>query len=496
MSPTSSRPARVLLLNPPSPERLGAPLLGQQYVAASLLAAGHEVRVLDAAAKFANQDEAHLLGEIASWRPDVIGVALFSRWIWHAYRIVGRLQGLEATLVAGGAHATVRPEEALRQGFDVAVVGEAERTVVALVEALQGDGDLGSIPGLVFRDAGRVHRTPPAGLLADLDDLAPPWTAQHLYDPRDYDQTRDSVVPGGLLTSRGCPARCTFCANYVTGRKFRYRSAEGVIDELRQNHTRFGSAFFPFWDDALTAHKRRLLELCEAMERAELPLSWSAITRANHVSAELLAAMKRAGLVHVNFGVESGDDDILRQIKKGVNTDQVVRALTLSKEAGLKTAANFMLGFPQETPAALERTLRFMQRIAPLVDNFSTLGVVVPFPGTPLYEAHHERYGFTDWWLEERYAGFSAAPPFSEREAWRRHYIDDATLQLDFFGYDADRLALIREALRFKAEHNLARAGLLADPSPPPTPRPPGDRRPVLGTPRYGRRVAGLRRAV
>ena len=119
------------------------------------------------------------------------------------------------------------------------------------------------------------------------------------------------------------------------------------------------------------------------------------------VTPELLPAMRRAGLVAVNFGVESGDDQILRAIKKGITTEHVVRALEWAKEEGLSTACNFMLGFPQETPAALDRTLRFMERIAPLVDSFSTMGVLVPFPGTPLYDDYHERFGFTDWWLRE-----------------------------------------------------------------------------------------------
>ena len=177
------------------------------------------------------------------------------------------------------------------------------------------------------------------------------------------------------------------------------------------------------------------------------------------VTPDLLAAMRRAGLVHVNFGVESGDDEILRAIKKGIKTDHVVRALEWAKDDGLSTACNFMLGFPQETPEALERTLRFMERIAPLVDTFSTLGVLVPFPGTPIYEDYHEQYGFTDWWLATEYSRYSPAPPLEDVERFYRHYIDDANLELDFFRYSHEMRELIRECMRFKAEHNLAAWG-------------------------------------
>ena len=168
--------------------------------------------------------------------------------------------------------------------------------------------------------------------------------------------------------------------------------------------------------------------------------------------------------MHVNFGVESGDDEILKAIKKGIKTDHVVRALEWAKQAGLTTACNFMLGFPQETPAALERTLAFMQRIAPLVDSFSTLGVLVPFPGTPLYDEYHERHGFTDWWLREECSAYEESPHIDDFDRFYRHYIDDRNLQLDFFGYSAEQRALIVECLRYKAEHNLVRMGLLSDP--------------------------------
>jgi len=209
---------------------------------------------------------------------------------------------------------------------------------------------------------------------------------------------------------------------------------------------------------------RRLLDLCAEFERFDFPFGFSAITRANLVTPELLAAMRRGGAVHVNFGVESGDDAILAAIGKGIRTDQVVRALTWAKERGLATACNFMLGFPQEDEAALERTRRFMERIAPLTDSFSTLGVVVPFPGTPIYDDWHASQGFTNWWLREDYSRYTAPPPIEDREAFYNYYTDDTNLELDFFRYRAGMRDLIRECLRFKAEHNLKAMGMLPEP--------------------------------
>jgi radical SAM superfamily enzyme YgiQ (UPF0313 family) len=138
-----------------------------------------------------------------------------------------------------------------------------------------------------------------------------------------------------------------------------------------------------------------------------------------------------------------------------------VRALEWAKEEGLVTACNFMLGFPQETPVELERTLRFMERIAPLVDAFSTMGVVVPFPGTPIYEEYHLLNGFTNWWLRPEYSRYSPPPPMDDMDRYYRYYIDDANLELDFFRYSPQMRQSIQECLRFKAEHNLERMGLL-----------------------------------
>jgi len=452
---------RFLLVNPPSPVHLGSPLLGQQYVAAALRAHGCDVRVVDASARRARFTAEQALAIVDDWRPDIVGIALFTRWVYHAYELARQLRGKVRWLVAGGAHATSCPEEPLHNGFDAVLTGEVEESIVRFVEFVAGRRAPSDIPGLLLRDAqGRTTLGPPAQFIENLDSLPSPLLAQDLYDSSWYTDSGQVAIPGGMLTSRGCPARCTFCANYVTGRRFRHRSTESVLEEMEAMHGRYGTTFFPFWDDAFTVNKRRLLELLAAFEtRLSFPVSWFAITRATHARPDILRAMKRAGCAAINFGVESGDDNILRAIKKGVTTTQVVQALEDAKAEGYVTACNFMLGFPQETPKELENTLRFMQRIEHLVDSFSTLGVVVPFPGTPLYDDFHVQYGFTGWWLKEEYSRCKE-PADPNSDYYRRQYIDDANLDLDFFRYTDEHRALIRECLRFKAEHNLRRMNI------------------------------------
>lgn len=455
---------RILLINPPSREALGSPLLGQQYVAAALLAKGCEVHVLDAAANCQPASLDAVLAAVEEFRPDVAAFGLYTRWVWHAYQAAKALRGKVRWLIAGGPHATARPREVVEQGFDVAFEGEAEHSIAHFIDFIAGSDKLESIEGVHFAGGSG----PPPRFIDDLDALPEPLEALPLYDSRWYVAAGVTMPPGGVLTSRGCPAHCTFCANYVTGREFRFRSAEKVVAELNRLHDLTGATFIPFWDDALTANRPHLMQLCRAIEKGiRFPLTWSAITRANLVTPRMLDTMKRAGCLVVNFGVESGDDQILRAIRKGISTAQVERALNWAKERGLMASCNFMMGFPQETPAALENTRRFMERIAPLVDYFATFGVLVPYPATPIYEDFHAQYGFTNWWLEERYSRYTVPPYPEDLDKFREFYRDDANLELDFFRYSDEMRVMIRECLRYKGEHNLRKFGCGDSPAHP-----------------------------
>lgn len=452
---------KVLLVNPPSPERVGSPLLGQQYVAAALLGAGCEVRVIDAAARCFDHDLEWTIAEAERFSPDIVGFTLFTKWVRRAYALAERMRGRYPMLVAGGPHATACPDETLARGFDVAVIGEAEESAARLADVVRGTTALRNVPGIKYlsRD-GAILEGGMAAPLDNLDSLAWPQISQDLFDPRWYSDSGSAVIPGGIMTSRGCPAGCIFCANYVTGRKIRSRSAGSVVAELTGYHSRYGTSFFQFWDDAFSADPRRVHELCDAIRNEiSFPLSWSAGTRVTMVEPEMLHALKAAGLSAIVFGAESGDDEILKAIGKGITTDSVVRALEWAKAAGLTTVCDFMLGFPQDTAASLERTLSFMERISPLVDCFNTLGVVVPLPGTPLYNECHERYGFTDWWLDERYDRFEP-PPSTDDAGFRRYYCGDPILDHDFFRYSDETRQMIRACLEFKAEHNLKLMGI------------------------------------
>ncbi len=466
--------AKVLLILPPLPQPMGAPYLGQQYLAANLLALGHQVQCADMASVFLPMTREEIIEFARQWQPDLIGMTLFTSNALKAYQLAHQLRPVCDFIVAGGPHTTVLPKEALEGGFDVAVVGEGEQTLADLVSVRCGQLAITEISGIHYR-RNPIDRTglqtvygsgPAKAAIEDLDVLPFPLASYSSFNHHQYSNNGSEVVAGGMLTSRGCPPRCTFCANYVTGRSFRWRSAENVIAEMKMLKSRYGVMHFSFWDDAFTARRPRLIELCEAI-LAEPELrhaTWSAITPANMVKPSDLQLMWRAGCRSINFGIESGDLQVLRAIHKGLHPIQVTTAVSCAKSQGMITIVNFMFGFPQEDLQALDNTLALMQSLAPATDIFNHRGVLVPFPGTQIYDDHHERYAFTDWWLDPvRIPNEPNVHRMSTVE--QEQYLEqDSTLAIDFFHYPPEIKRKIVDCARFKAQHNsLKRSTLMAN---------------------------------
>lgn len=445
--------ARVLLVLPHLPQRMGSPYLGQLSLAASLLRAGHDVRCLDLAAIHPPGGDDLALELVQRFAPQLVGMTLFTYNALGGYRLAARMRGLGPVLVAGGPHVTAVPREPLAHGFDVAIAGEGEHRLIELADAIGRGEPPRDAPGVQTAErTGSAHET-----LADLDALPFPHESYACWDPAWYGAA-SMVVPGGLLTSRGCPARCTFCANHVTGRVYRWRSAGNVVAEMKALHARHGVLHFPFWDDAFTARRVRLLELCAAIrvEPALAGATWTCITPANMVRSEDLRTMREAGCVAINFGIESGDAEVLRTIRKGQKPEQVRAAVSAAKEAGMTTIVNFMFGFPGEGVKELEATRRLMEDLAPATDYFNNRGVLVPMPGTSIYEEHHAAYGFTGWWLDSSRIVDEPNVHVLDPRARQDYLEHDPTLDLDFFRYPAGVRAAIAECVRFKARHNAA----------------------------------------
>jgi radical SAM superfamily enzyme YgiQ (UPF0313 family) len=439
--------ARVFLINPPSPEPVRTPLLSFCHLASSLRAGGHEVAVADCSAPAGPKDPTSL---IEAFKPDLVGLHLKTLHVQPAYALATTLAE-RWTLVAGGPHATICPDEVLAHGFTYAVRGEGEETLVELADAVDGKRPFAEVRSLSTRG----QHNPSRGFLTDLDALACPTTSLDLFDPAWYGATR-TLPPAGFLSSRGCPAACTFCANNVTGRRFRYRSATSIVDEIRKLKLAYGQTAFNFFDDSFAVGARRVAELCAALEPERV--MWTCTAHPAHLGRDTLKAMKKAGCGGIDIGMESADPEMLVQIGKGVTVERVLDVLRWCQELGIHTIVNLMFGWPDETDEQLDATIDFMARAAPFAAGFNARGVLVPYPGTEVYDRHHERFGFTRWWIDEAPLAYPPFPTAWSEDEVKSAYAADPALARNFFHHSPRRLARMQEALAMKAELTIGRA--------------------------------------
>ncbi len=461
--------ARVFLVNPPSPEPVKTPLLSFCHLAAALREGGHEVAIHDASTPFASRDHAAIVERVRAFAPDLVGVHLKTLHVQPAYALAAALasarrDGVWFELVAGGPHATIVPAEPLAHGFDRVIRGEGEDALVELADVVDGRRAAADIAGLSWRDRGIVRHNPERPFNTELDRLAPPLTALDLFDPAWYGATH-AMPPAGLLSSRGCPAACTFCSNDVTGRRFRYRSAASVAAEIAHLRERFGSVGFSFFDDSFAVGRRRVRELCDAIAGIGAPVWWTCTAHPAHLEREVLADMKRAGCAGIDIGMESADPGMLVRIGKGVTVERVLQVLEWCAELGIHSVVNLMFGWPDETDAELDATIGFIERAVDIAGGFNARGVVVPYPGTQVYEQNHERFGFTGWWLAEPPLEYPAFPTAWDELEIARAYATDPALDRNFFRHPPHRVAKIREALVAKADATLRATRRRADAS-------------------------------
>ena len=396
--------ARVALVNLPFQGRIASvaqtsvgPPMGLAHVGAVLEAAGHSVRIVDANAVPMDLDR--IVEQLAGWQPGVVGTTAATPSIGLAAELAGRVgERLGVPFVVGGPHPAALPRETLADypAIDVAVSGEGEAIADPLVRALTGEGGLSEVPGIAHRAAGQPTLTSPAPVVADLDAL--PWPARHLLPNRRY-RTVDASPMTCIIAMRGCPARCTYCnVPGLAGGRMRRRSADDVVAEMEQVLTRWGVRFVSFLDDTFTTSRRWVIQLCEALRAAGLPgrMSWSCLTRPDLVDEELLAAMRDAGMIRIEFGIESGAPRVLERLGKGVDLPRIRAAFQMTRRAGLVTMGFAMINTPEETPEELEQTAAEVMRIDP---DFLQLSFCTPYPGTGLYRfcEEHDLLRTRDW---------------------------------------------------------------------------------------------------
>ncbi|HUL40026.1 MAG TPA: radical SAM protein [Methanomassiliicoccales archaeon] len=273
--------------------------------------------------------------------------------------------------------------QVMSQAHDLDFYVRQEYEVVApdLIEALREGRSMDSVPGIAHRRGQEIMISPDALPLDDYDSLPiPSFDLLPSLDP--YFVTAPAGRPYTILyTSKGCPFKCSFCT--VAGTKWRPKSAEKTMEELRFLKKNYGIRTVSFFDETFTLDKKRVLRICEALVAEDLDIRWYCNTRAHLVDLDLLKKMRRAGCRGISYGIESGSQSILDHADKCVTVEQARNALAWARQARIKTFASFILGLPGETWQTVGETIDFVGQTIPTSAEFN---VAVPYPGTKLYE--------------------------------------------------------------------------------------------------------------
>ena len=331
---------------------------------------------------------AEIRAAITEFDPGVVGISSKTQNFPSAMRVarIAKEHDPGTLVVLGGPHATLSTRAALDcPDIDVAVLGEGEMTLVDLLKARESGAPLREVAGLAYRQDGRKVFTPPRTNIPDLDELPFPAEAAPRV-LRDY-ESYPAEAFGYVFSARGCPYACTFCeSKAIWTRTTRWRSPENVVAELKLLMER-GVRYVYFDDDTFGIHPRYIEELCSLIETECPGLKWGCEITVGVVKERSVEWMRRSGCVRVNIGVESGNNRILRSVKKGHTIEKAYPAVDLCRRKGIEVGTFFMVGFPEETEETLRDTLAAIEKIN--ADNIM-LSIFTPYPGSELFQVCKE----------------------------------------------------------------------------------------------------------
>lgn len=369
------------------------PSIGLAYVYTSFCEAGCEVTFKDYQCKRVLIDD--IINFIERECFDLIGMQAYISNINRCFKIASLIKDKrpQIKIILGGPHATIFSDRViLHDAIDYVAIGEGEYTVKELVECLRDNREPKEVLGLYYKDNnGKITRNPRRPFSKNIDKLPVPE-----YEIFNFDEYFPAIHIRGkrvhnIITSRGCPYKCTFCsATEVYGNRYRYQSIERTINEMKHLKEKMGIDSLQIYDDNFTTNKRRTKELCQRMTEEGLDLQWVCYTRADAIGdEEMLHIMKKAGCYMIVVGIENGNERILKMIKKQLNLDVARKNLELAEKIGINILSSFMIGLPSETIQEIENTIRFSINL-PL--TYATYPIFTPYPGTPIYE-DAEYYG-------------------------------------------------------------------------------------------------------
>jgi radical SAM superfamily enzyme YgiQ (UPF0313 family) len=407
----AGRKMRALLLFPPATHAVRAmytfqenedtsigvkPPLGPMFVAAYLKKhTEHDVRIVDCQVLGLKEDGIRAL--IREYAPDVVGVCAWTDFWYDAYRCIQIAKEVNPAIhvTVGGPHIGIYPEVTLEHsGCDSVIVGDGEVPFYWLVNALSNGHKPANLPGLHLKEHGVKKGDKEFYIHGDLDSL--PWPDRTMLPYKAYHSVvAKSDFVTTMITSRGCPYKCTFCK--LSFQKTLSRSADDVLNEMAEI-AKLGIREIEVYDDTFTWSKKRLIDICKGIVERGYDFDWAIRDRVSSATPEAMEWLARAGCRRIHFGVESGSNKTLETIKKAINTDQAIEAVKLAKKHGIQVLTYFMLGLPGETLEDMRETIKFAKRLDP---DYATFSVTVPYAGTEIYtEGLKQGVIPHDYWLD------------------------------------------------------------------------------------------------
>ncbi len=358
------------------------------------------------------------LQETGEWilreNPDYVGISCTTSSVDNAGKIAQAVKNAKPEILTfvGGPHITAVAEETFWRypAFDYGIIGEGERAFPELLGILEENGDLRKAPSAVYRQGPGIIVNPRRKFIENLDRLPFPAFDLLANFPRGYRPPFLNYLRGpcaSVTTSRGCPHGCIFCDRAVFGNRYRYFSEGYIVDLLVHLKKAYRIRHIVFADDQFTASKARFMRLGEKILEQGLEFQWNCDARVDTVDSEMLGLMKKAGCWMVSYGIESGSQEILDRVQKGIRLDQAEETVHRTKEAGIRTKGLFMVGFPEETEETLQKTLDFILRCP--FDEIN-LSILTPYPGTSLYDELRSQAGFVEDWPRMNAMNFLSLP--------------------------------------------------------------------------------------
>ncbi len=356
-----------------------------------------DVTLFDAQAHHLNRRE--ILNYIKELNPGMVGLPLMTSNLPQTIPFLKDVKEMNPQIITvlGGAHPSAAYENLLKNNeeVDIAVIGEGEYTLLELLETIDRGGSLDRVKGIAYREEDQIKVNPFREFIHDLDSLPfGDWGSLPMDNYWDAWTIKKNYV--NIILSRGCPFQCTFCgAQNAMGRVLRKRSPRHILEEVQLLHDKYNVRNLLISDSTFNIDNKWVVEICEGLLKMKDPPIWGCNIRADLIDKEMMQLMKRSGCVKLFIGIESADNGMLKNMKKGNTIENIQKGLKIIDECGLTADYGFILGLPGETEESMKRTIAFAKGIKKGICNFT---LAAPFPGTEFYAtAQKEGFKVENW---------------------------------------------------------------------------------------------------